>query len=68
MVDWLPSKLQSAAVWVPMVNGTEMMRHGFFGSAVTTHEDPLYFLAVDLGLTLVGLILAWDAGRRVQPE
>lgn len=67
MVDWLPRPAQEAVLWLPMVNGVEMVRHGFFGSVVTTHEDPGYFATANLVLTLIGLILVRDCGRRVQP-
>jgi capsular polysaccharide transport system permease protein len=68
MVDWLPPAAQQAILWLPMVHGTEMIRHGFFGNIVPTFEDPTYFAAVNLFLTLIGLALVRDAGRRVQPE
>lgn len=68
MVDWLPPVAQKAIFWLPMVHGTEMIRHGYFGEIVPTFEDPIYFAAVNLFLTLIGLALVRDAGRRVQPE
>lgn len=68
MVHWLPYGAQKAIFWVPMVHGVEMVRHGFFGNVVPTYENPLYFAAVNLILTLIGLALVREAGRRVQPE
>lgn len=68
MVDWLPRPAQEAIVWLPMVHGVEMIRHGFFGSVVHTHEDPYYFALANLALTLIGLALTRESGRRVQPE
>lgn len=68
MVSWLPPKFQSAVLTLPMVHGTEMIRHGFFGKVVVTHEDPAYMAACNLVLTLIGLILVRDCGQRVQPE
>lgn len=68
MVNWLPKSAQEAISWLPMVHGVEMIRHGFFGNIVPTHEDPVYFSIVNLLLTLIGLMLVKDSSRRVQPE
>lgn len=68
MVHWLPKAAQEAIVWLPMVHGVEMIRHGYFGEIVPTHENPAYFALVNLVLTLIGLVLVRETGRRVQPE
>lgn len=68
MVDWLPKGAQAAITWFPMVHGVEMIRHGYFGSVVRTHEDPFFFALANLSLTLIGLALVRDSERRVQPE
>ncbi len=68
MVDWLPKVARELIYWVPMVHGTEMIRHGFFGNAVRTYEDPLYFAAVNAVMTLFGLAMVLEAGRRVEVE
>jgi len=68
MVHWLPDEAQKAVLWLPMVHGVEMVRHGFFGRVVPTYEDPAYFAAANLLLTLTGLALVRETGRRVQPE
>lgn len=68
MVDWLPKAAQEKIVWVPMVHGVEMLRHGYFGDVVRTHENPVYLVLVNLVLTLIGLALVRETGRRVQPE
>lgn len=68
MVDWLPQAAQEKFFWVPMVHGVEMLRHGYFGDVVQTHESPAYFALVNLLLTLIGLALVRETGRRVQPE
>lgn len=68
MLDWLPSAARSLLIWFPMVHGVEMIRHGFFGSVVHTYESPLFMIVVNLLLTLIGLALVKDCGRRVQPE
>ncbi len=68
MVDWFPKAVQEIIYWVPMVHGTEMIRHGFFGTAVQTYEDPTYFALVNTVLLLIGLALVRETGRRVEPE
>jgi capsular polysaccharide transport system permease protein len=68
MVDWLPSVAQKFLLWVPMVHGTELIRNGYFGSHVKTYEDPGYLITVNLAMTLIGLALVRESGRRVQPE
>lgn len=68
MVDWLPKEAQTAILWVPMVHGTEMIRHGYFGAAVPTHEDPAYLALVNIVMLLLGLALIRETGRRVEPE
>jgi capsular polysaccharide transport system permease protein len=68
MVDWLPRGLQEAVLWVPMLHGVEMVRHGYFGASVITYENPMYLVATNLVLTLVGLALVRISGRRVQPR
>jgi capsular polysaccharide transport system permease protein len=68
MVDWLPKAAQNFVLWVPMVHGTEMIRHGYFGTAVHTYEDPAYFFLVDSVMFLLGLALVRETGRRVEPE
>jgi capsular polysaccharide transport system permease protein len=67
MVDWLPQKLQELVLWLPMVHGVEMVRHGYFGEVVKTHENPAYFVVFNLLLTLIGLALVRSSERRVQP-
>jgi capsular polysaccharide transport system permease protein len=68
MVDWLPKPFQEFIVWIPMIHGTEMIRHGYFGSAVHTYENPIYLLWIDSIMLLIGLALVREAGRRVEPE
>ena len=68
MVDWLPKAAQNFILYIPMVHGTEMIRHGYFGSAVKTYEDPIYFMLFNLVLTFFGLAFLKETGRRVEPE
>ena len=63
MVDWIPASMREFVLWVPMVHGNEMVRHGFFGSVVPTYENPSYLLVVNLAMTFIGLALAGYAQR-----
>jgi ABC-type polysaccharide/polyol phosphate export permease len=68
MVDWLPTKAQEIILYLPMVHGVEILREGYFGSAVRAHYDIFYMAFVCLCLTLIGLSLAREVGRRAAPE
>jgi len=67
MVEWLPPRAQEIVLLLPMVHGVEMVREGFFGDAVRTHYDTSYMALCCLVLTLIGLFLVRDAGRRIEP-
>ncbi len=66
MVEWLPPAAQEVVLLLPMVHGVELLRDGYFGSAVHTHYDVSYMASVNLVLTLTGLFLVRDAGLRVE--
>lgn len=66
MVDWFPRAIQEFLLLFPMVHGVEMLRDGYFGTVVQTHYDASYLIGANLALTLLGLLLARDAGRRVE--
>ena len=68
MVDWLPRALQEIVLWIPMVHGVEMLRHGYYGEWVTTHYNLVYFASINLVLMLIGLILVRQTQLRVEPE
>lgn len=57
MVDWIPEPGRSYLLWVPMIHGTEMLRHGYFGDVIRTYEDPVYLITVNLCLTYAGLLM-----------
>lgn len=68
MVDWLPVDFQKIILYLPMVHGLELLREGYFGSTITAHYDIVYLAIINLCLTLVGLALTREVGRRVTPE
>jgi capsular polysaccharide transport system permease protein len=66
MVDWLPVEMQKLVLLLPMVHGTEMLRAGYFGNVVRTHYDVGYMASCCLILSLAGLYLVRQAGRRLE--
>jgi capsular polysaccharide transport system permease protein len=66
LVDWLPTEAQRYILYLPMVNGLEVLREGYFGSAIRAHYDLTYLVASCLVLTVVGLLLTRKAGRKVE--
>lgn len=68
MVEWLPETAQKILLYLPMVHGVEILREGYFGSAVRAHYDIAYMGVICLCLTLLGLSLTREVGRRVTPE
>jgi capsular polysaccharide transport system permease protein len=68
LVDWLPVNIQKLALYLPMVNGVELLREGFFGNSIHAHYDITYTSIVCLCLSFVAFSLSREAGRRVEPE
>nr|AAM55489.1 HctB [Avibacterium paragallinarum] len=65
LVNSLPNNLQSILLWFPMVHGTEMFRHGYFGSSVITMESPSYLFICDLVMLLIGLLMVGSFSNRI---
>lgn len=68
MVDALPKGAQDAVLWIPMVNGVELVREGWFGARAVAHYDVLYVVSVSLALSLIALLQVRKTARRVVPE
>lgn len=66
MVHWLPDAAHNVVLTLPMVHVTEMLRGGWFGSAVKTYESAPYLASCDLVLIALGLLLVRIAGRKVE--
>jgi len=66
MVDWMPQKIQEFVLLLPMVHGIEILREGWFGNVVRSHYDLGYMAGCCLVLSLAGLYLQSEAGRRVE--
>lgn len=68
MVDWLPSRVQSFVLMLPMVHGLEMIRGGYFGSSVHTHYSIVFMVIANIVLTYVGLSATAKLSREITPE
>lgn len=68
LVDILPPKAQNLVLYLPMVNATEFLREGYFGSAFHAHYDMIYTLEVCGMLTLLALAKIRKISREVVPE
>jgi ABC-type polysaccharide/polyol phosphate export permease len=68
MVNWIPHQYQKLALFVPTVDGTELLRQGYFGPLVHARYNLGYMSAWCLGLELVGLTLLKHFARRVEPQ
>jgi ABC-type polysaccharide/polyol phosphate export permease len=68
IVDALPQSAQKIVLLLPMVHGVELLREGYFGSAVRSHYDIKYMIIVCSGLSLLGLAQLRIISNRVTPE
>lgn len=68
LVDALPKSFQNGALWLPMVNGVEMVREGYFGSKIVAHYDLVYLVSCNMVLTLLALALERIVSREFIPE
>jgi ABC-type polysaccharide/polyol phosphate export permease len=66
MVEWMPTKLQSVVLLLPMVHGVEMIRQGYFGDVVRTHYDLGYMATCCLVLSLASLYVVREASKRIE--
>lgn len=67
-VDALPPTAQAYALWIPMVNGVELLREGFFGSQYRAHYDVSYLFVVNLVLTFLALYFVRAASSGLKEE
>lgn len=67
LVDILPKQAQEVVLYLPMVHGVELLREGYFGSAIRAHYDIGYMVGCSAVLTLVGLIQTRALDRKVIP-
>jgi ABC-type polysaccharide/polyol phosphate export permease len=68
LVDTLPQDLQKYILYIPMVNGVEIVREGYFGSKVRAHYDVPYLIGACLALSVLALAQVTVANREITPE
>ncbi len=68
MVSALPPAAQHYILYVPMVNGVEMVREGYFGNKVNAIYDLPYMIDCCIALTLLALAQVAIANREITPE
>ncbi len=68
LVDAIPKQAQTAALMLPMVNGTELVRDGYFGSKFVAHYDVMYMITFNMVLTLFAVALERIVSRDFIPE
>ncbi len=68
MVDALPPAAQHYALYVPMVNGVEIVRNGYFGGQIRTHYDLPYLFGFCIALTVLALAQVTVVNREITPE
>lgn len=68
LVDVMPKYAQDILLWLPMVNGVEYVREGYFGSAMVAHYDMEYMLLANSLLTIFALSQVRKVSREVIPE
>lgn len=62
IADALPPHMREIVLWLPMLNGLEYLREGWFGSAMRAHYDISYVAIFNLALTFIGLSLVRQIG------
>jgi len=68
MVEWLPPAAREPILYVPMVHCVELLREGYFGSAVRAHYDIGYVVWFCAVLSLLALAQERIVSRGLTPE
>ena len=68
LVDALPNVGKSIVLMIPMVHGSEMLRHGYFGDLIKTHESVEFIIVCNLCLTFFGLLFVKLFSRGIEPS
>ncbi|MDO1509878.1 MULTISPECIES: ABC transporter permease [unclassified Neisseria] len=67
-VSVIPQPMQKYILWIPMVHGTEMFRHGYFGHSVITYENPWFLILCNIVMLLLGLAMISKFSKGVEPQ
>ncbi|ULJ63577.1 ABC transporter permease [Wielerella bovis] len=65
-VHSLPQAAREIMLKLPMVHGTEMFRHGYFGVSAITYENPTYLILCNLFLLWLGLAMIKQVSKGVE--
>jgi ABC-2 type transport system permease protein/capsular polysaccharide transport system permease protein len=68
MVDALPAAARQYVLYVPMVNGVEIVREGYFGDHIRTHYDLPYLVGFCIALSVLALAQIAVVNRGITPE
>jgi ABC-type polysaccharide/polyol phosphate export systems, permease component len=68
MVDALPAAAQKYALYIPMVNGVEIVRDGYFGDHINARYDIAYLIGFCVTLTVLALAQIAVVNREITPE
>jgi ABC-2 type transport system permease protein/capsular polysaccharide transport system permease protein len=68
LVDAFSPPVQEFLLWLPMVHGVELLREGWFGSAIRAHYDVGYLATCCAVLSLLGLAQVRAVSREITPE
>jgi ABC-2 type transport system permease protein/capsular polysaccharide transport system permease protein len=68
LADSLPPSVRQVALWIPILNGLEFVREGWFGSLFRAWYDIPYVIVCNLLLTFCGLSLVRQVGTDVSEE
>lgn len=68
LVDVLPEQARNLILYLPMVNGVEYLREGFFGSRVRAHYDMGYMALCNSVLLLLAMAQIRKISRTIIPE
>jgi capsular polysaccharide transport system permease protein len=66
LADWLPSNVRQFALLLPFLNCAEMVRSGFFGSAINAHYDAVYTAGCGVVMAVLGLLILRHVRERVE--
>ena len=65
MVAWMPPAIQNVLLLSPLVHGVEMLREGYFGTAIHAEYSVSFLIVVNMSITLIGLILIRNIRRQL---
>lgn len=68
VVSSMPTAVQNAVLYLPMVHAVEFLREGYFGSVMVAKYDMAYMAACNLALTILGLAKTLKISREVVPQ